>query len=319
MTDTISVYLIGPGVGESVVLIMPDRRVVVVDSCMRAGVNYPASVLTNLGVTQIDLLVITHPDLDHVKGIEDLVDTFRPARIWRHPFVLAREVLDMLKLGAPTRHATALQALAQLDVYLRQTGAVEQVAAGRSWPSPGASCPYTLHALAPTAYDQLRATDRIRGLVEVRGGRPTLTNLGMGWLDGSRPLGDVPNMVSLGLALEWGPRRIVLAGDIESGDGGPFSGGRGVLEYLDRPDDRRGHLVDDVDLVKVAHHGSRGAFLDEAWARHAHTSRPVGIATTYSPSRLPDAHTLTSLRARCQRLGISTDAGDVHQRAMAAG
>ncbi|HSK03926.1 MAG TPA: hypothetical protein VK932_21885 [Kofleriaceae bacterium] len=40
---------------------MPDDRVVVVDSCERAGVNLPAQLLGKLGITQIDLLVLTHP------------------------------------------------------------------------------------------------------------------------------------------------------------------------------------------------------------------------------------------------------------------
>jgi hypothetical protein len=45
------------------------------------------------------------------------------------------------------------------------------------------------------------------------------------WLDSESPLGDLANMVSLGVAIEWGERRLVLAGDIENGDGGPYSGG----------------------------------------------------------------------------------------------
>lgn len=60
-TGTLTVYLLGPGVGESLVLVMPDDRVVVVDSCERAGVNLPAQLLGKLGITQIDLLVLTHP------------------------------------------------------------------------------------------------------------------------------------------------------------------------------------------------------------------------------------------------------------------
>ena len=43
--DRLTLYLLGPGVGESVVAIMPDGRVIVVDSCVDGGVNLPARVV----------------------------------------------------------------------------------------------------------------------------------------------------------------------------------------------------------------------------------------------------------------------------------
>jgi beta-lactamase superfamily II metal-dependent hydrolase len=91
----LSLYLLGPGVGESIVLVMPDDRVVVVDSCERAGTNIPARLLTELQIKQIDLLIVTHPDLDHVKGLTELL-AFSPARVWRYPFALLREILATL-------------------------------------------------------------------------------------------------------------------------------------------------------------------------------------------------------------------------------
>lgn len=156
-------------------------------------------------------------------------------------------------------------------------------------------------------------------MIERRHGRWLLSERTRAWLGSGTPLGDLPNMVSLGIAIEWGARRLVLAGDIENGDGGPYSGWAGVLEYLDRPDDQRGRLVDDVDLIKVAHHGSSGAFSKLAWQRHARTAKTIGIVTTYSPSRLPDHDTLKALRSHCGRLGIAADAGAAFDRAMEAG
>jgi hypothetical protein len=204
-----------------------------------------------------------------------------------------------------------------LDDHLTQTGCVEEVTYGRTWAPPGA--PYNVHALAPTAYDTNRARNRVRGLIEQRRGRWLLSDQVKAWLGSGAPLGDLPNMVSLGLAIEWGPRRVVLAGDIENGDGGPYSGWAGVLEHLDRPDDQRGRLVDDVDLIKVAHHGSTGAFSAVAWERHARSAKTIGIMTTYSPGKLPDGVTLGALRSHCRRLGIAADSGSAFERAMEAG
>jgi beta-lactamase superfamily II metal-dependent hydrolase len=318
---SLTIYVLGPGVGESIVLLMPDGRVVVVDSCERAGINLPALLLTRLGITQIDLLVVTHPDLDHVKGLTEILDGFNPARVWRYPFALLREILATLTKAPESsdyaRHVEAVRGYAALDDHLMRTGLVEEVTYGRTWAPPGS--PYNVHALAPTSYDTNRARNRVRGLIERRRRRWLLSDQAKTWLSAGTPLGDLPNMVSLGLAIEWGARRIVLAGDIENGDGGPYSGWSGVLEHLDRPDDQRGRLVDDVDLIKVAHHGSSGAFSAVAWKRHARSAKTIGVVTTYSPSSLPDRDTLGALRSHCHRLGIAADAGAAFERAMEAG
>lgn len=92
---SLTVYFLGPGVGESIVLIMPDDRVIVVDSCERGGTNLPVRLLTALQLEQIDLLIVTHPDLDHVKGLSELL-AFNPLRVWRYPFALLRELLALL-------------------------------------------------------------------------------------------------------------------------------------------------------------------------------------------------------------------------------
>ena len=58
----VTVYFLGPGFGESQVVVLPDDRVLVVDGCSREGVNHPEAVLRALGRTRIDLLVLTHPE-----------------------------------------------------------------------------------------------------------------------------------------------------------------------------------------------------------------------------------------------------------------
>jgi len=315
------VYLLGPGVGETIVVVLPDGRIVVVDSCEQAGVNLAASLLTELGVKRIDLLIVTHPDLDHVRGLTTLLHEFDPVRVWRHPFGLLREILAMLSNATDathyTRHKQAVAGAVALDEHLTERGLVDDVTYGKVWAPPGAS--YAVHALAPTSYDTKRARDRVRGLIEKRHGRWLLSAHAKRWLDDDAPLGDLPNMVSLGVAIEWGQRRLILAGDIENGDGGPYSGWTGVLDHLDRGDDGRGRLVDDVDLIKVAHHGSARSFSRAAWERHARASKTLGVVTTYSPSRLPDRVTLEALRVHCSRLGVAADAGDAFDRAMEAG
>ena len=120
--------------------------------------------------------------------------------------------------------------------------------------------------------------------------------------------------------IEWGGRKVLLAGDVENGKrSSPKSGWKGVLRILDDVDDPRGHLVDDVDVVKVAHHGSKGAFFPAAWQRHAKTRRTTAILAPFSPSPLPSDPTLIDLRVHCAGLGISAAGGSAFARARAAG
>jgi glyoxylase-like metal-dependent hydrolase (beta-lactamase superfamily II) len=70
----LTAYFFGPGFGESAVLHMPDGRWVVIDCCVEDGVCLPAALLDQLGAQKIDLLILAHPDLDHVRGVELLLD-----------------------------------------------------------------------------------------------------------------------------------------------------------------------------------------------------------------------------------------------------
>jgi len=318
---TLDLYLLGPGVGESVVLVMPDKRVVVVDCCTRDGTNLPADLLHALGINKIDLLVVTHPDLDHIRGIEELVEKFTPGRVWRYPFGLLRELLGSMgrltTRAGHQRYADALKAHDALDQHLQRTNASDHVHAGREWAPPGAG--YKIRALAPTPYDVERARKQVSGLVETASGTPKLSAAAQAMFVGSRSLGDLPNMVSLGVVVEWGARKLVLAGDIENGDGSVHSGWPGVLSYLDHPDYDLGHLVNDVDVVKVAHHGSPGALHKDAWRRHAANRKTVAVLAPYSPTPLPHATVLTDLRQWVSHLGITAKGGASAADPVAAG
>jgi hypothetical protein len=127
-------------------------------------------------------------------------------------------------------------------------------------------------------------------------------------------------VVSLAIVIEWAGRRVLLAGDVENGKrSSPGSGWKGVLRALDDPDDPRGNLVDDLDLVKVAHHGSKGAFFPGAWERHARTRKTTAIVAPFAPSSLPSGSTLLDLRAHCHGLGLSSDGGGAFARARGSG
>jgi hypothetical protein len=176
-----------------------------------------------------------------------------------------------------------------------------------------------VRSLAPTHFDRDRVRIVWQKIVEHRGGRFILSRRFERLMNGETKLGDAPNAVSLAVVVEWTGRKVLLAGDVENGNRSPKSGWKGVLRLLDDPDDDRGHLVEDVDLVKVAHHGSKGAFFAGAWERHAQTKKTTAVLAPFAPSSLPSDTTLVNLRDHCTKLGISAEGGDAFARARAGG
>lgn len=312
----LGIYVLGGGVGESIVSVLPDGRTMVMDACQQDGINLPGLLLRHLEKKKIDLLVVSHPDHDHVRGLAELIEEFDPTDVWRYPFDgTLREYAA--KWCRSTGRRELAEAVEALDRHGLRTGRVMHAAFGiRSWPSPSRG--YEVHALAPTHFDQQRARRVWSRLVTFEAGRMRASR----WLEhmllghGSRAL-DVPNVVSLAVSIAWGSRRVLLGGDVLRGVSSPNSGWKGVLRLLDQED--LGHLVTDVDVVKLSHHGSHTGFVATAWDRHAFRARPVGMVAPFSPSRLPDRPTLSSLMPRVSRLLASSRAGGVDERLRATG
>ncbi|HEY1813841.1 MAG TPA: MBL fold metallo-hydrolase [Kofleriaceae bacterium] len=318
-TGRLTVYLLGPSFGESQVLLMPDRRVVVVDACVDGGTNLPAVLLDKLGLKQIDLLVITHPDLDHIRGLEELVRRFKPLRVWRYPTGILRDLFVRVATAVPgdARLQDLRAVLDALEDHLEATGNVSPAFYGSRWSPPGSG--YTVHGLAPTHYDQERVRKVVDGLIRRDRGRWIVSPAFVSRLNGTCSLGDAPNIISIGLVVEWGARKLLLGGDVLQGTASRFSGWKGVMAALDTPDEARGHLVDDVSLVKVAHHGSRGAFEQTAWTRHTSGGKTIGLVAPFSRKKLPDEDTLINLRRHCSQLAITSEGGASFSRASAVG
>jgi beta-lactamase superfamily II metal-dependent hydrolase len=272
----LSLYLLGSGFGESQVVLLPDGRCLVVDSCKEGESHLTASLLRRLQVRRIDLLVVTHFDLDHVRGLPELIHEFEPRQVWRPLGTSLRELVSFWCRQEPT------------DTRMRE-----------------------VHA----AFDR----SKLRQLVEREGEEPVLARALQEHLRGERALGDRANVLSLALAVRWGARRILLGGDVETGRARePFSGWKGILLHLE--EDGLLEHVRSVDLVKVAHHGSEGAFHAPAWELHAREGGDtMALVAPFSSRALPPTEVLRRLLAHVGRLGLSADGGGAFGRAEKVG
>lgn len=309
-------YLLGPGVGESAVLALPDGKFVVVDVCKQDHTNLPLALLDHLGAPQLDLLVVTHPDLDHIHGLAEVIQRRPPVDLWRYP--MEASVRDLLAAWAGrTNRRQDGKALEAMRTFLKNgPGDVYCAAYGNlTWPpNPTATPTYTLSALAPTEYDKDRAN---RVLMRLMTKKKSALDA---WLDGvargEKP-GDSPNVISVALVLELGEHRVLLGGDVLKGTHSPRSGWKGILRLLRKHG--REHLLTDVAAVKVPHHGSRGAFEPTVWALHAAKARPIALIAPFSPSGLPDQATLTSLKPFARQLFVTAPHASLASFAASAG
>lgn len=74
--DTVSIYFLDVGQGDSSIIITPDGKVVMIDS----GPNESLILryLQNLGVSHIDLLIATHAHADHITGMDKIIAKYKP-------------------------------------------------------------------------------------------------------------------------------------------------------------------------------------------------------------------------------------------------
>ncbi len=313
--DHLSLYVIGSGFGESSVVVLPRGGasrgpVIVVDTCMDGDTHLTLALLEELGISRIDLLLVTHSDLDHVRGLPALVDGAEIVEAWRFPGAAdVRTLASKWLRGRPTdqRLKELAAAMDRLNALADANACAEACSDTRSW-SP-ADRAQMVTCLAPSQHDQLLSRRALDSLVKMETRRPKLAEEVTRFLDRrSRKVGAPPNVLSLAASLEWpaADLRIVLGGDVELGDGSNHSGWRGILTTLDRRKQR--DQIRKAHAVKVAHHGSRGALESEAWDDHVRTS-PEETWAVVAPFKhggvtLPDAEVLRNLHGRGVRLAM---------------
>lgn len=312
--DRLSLYVVGSGYGESCVVVLPRGGVVVVDACMDGNEHLTLALLRVLGIRRIDLLLVTHSDLDHVRGLPELLDAaeIEIAEAWRFPGAADIRTLAAKWLRGDPSDRRLLElhaAMSRLDALAEVNRCADARGDMCSWPLT-ARAPVVVTCLAPSQHDLLLSHRALDKLVRMEPG-PRLADEALRFLKNeSRKLGAPPNVLSLAATVEWRTAdvRLLLGGDVERGDGSEHSGWRGILTTLARRKPPGLGLLRNVRAVKVAHHGSRGALEREAWDEHvrADARETWAIIAPFKHGRvtLPDAEVLRDLYGRAVRLAI---------------
>lgn len=322
------VYVLGPGVGECQVVLLPDGRVLVVDACMDGDRNLGVELLRALGITKVDLFVVTHPDKDHVRGAAGMLQAFPPEKLWIYPvYASLRSVLVKAKRLAAQEGSATSEAFKDLSAFLEQVELFprrqREEVRGRRAPWTFAGGGYEVHPIAPSSPDEVHEAELLWEKVSADVS-PSKSGRFVQWVEdfverGHRPK-DHPNALSVALSIAHGDRRVLLAGDVERCDEDSERGWSGVLRELHDPSANRAHLIRGLSAIKVAHHGSAGAVHAGAWQEHrAHGVTPIGVIAPYANTPLPREDGLTALREQCTKLAITRTTARARSDATTAG
>jgi len=74
--DNLKVHFLDVGQGDSILVQFPDGENMLVDAGPPENGQYVVSYLEKKGIRKIDYLVATHPHLDHIGGLENVLETF---------------------------------------------------------------------------------------------------------------------------------------------------------------------------------------------------------------------------------------------------
>jgi competence protein ComEC len=77
----LQVVMVDVGQGDGLVVISPNRKVVIIDTGIKEGGRAIVAFLGEQGIRTVDLLVLTHPHADHIGGANTVLDSVEVLRV----------------------------------------------------------------------------------------------------------------------------------------------------------------------------------------------------------------------------------------------
>ena len=299
----LGLHVLGGGVGESIVLELPQGGWGVID-CYAGKMQDPATNLTyqflrERGVSELKFLALTHPHADHYRGLLDLLGGFLIRQFWRFGGLSSKELPRLvrgLREDAEQRQNERQSAEAvYLDDVLRHVNnlrrsehlpmtAMADVKPLYPMPhgqpaSPGEAQVFSIAPLTNTVetyQEQLaRCFDRDDRLL------PILPSLNQ-------------NTISAALRVVYGETTLILGGDVTS---------ESWEEVI------RSSITDNRWLachaVKVSHHGSPTGYCAGLWALFCERGEAEAVITPFRRHRLPTLDTYDHIKEHTGRISTT--------------
>ena len=70
----LEIHFVDVGQGDSTLIVTPNNYVIVIDGGNNGKGHDVASYIQSLGINEIDLMIATHPDADHIGGLDEIIE-----------------------------------------------------------------------------------------------------------------------------------------------------------------------------------------------------------------------------------------------------
>ena len=293
--NEIEVTVLGPGYGESVVVHLGNGEWLIVDSCVDATeLNKPSAplkYLRTIGVqveSAVKIIVVSHWDDDHVKGISEVVEACPNADFVTSTVFTDEKFtcfVEAIAVGAAKADGGNVENIRRVLQFLASTGKPikDSVPTRQLCSNPVIRC------WSPSDIDK---TEFLKSVMQM------YPRAGEGL---RKAISSDSNLSSVVLTIEWPNVSILLGADMENS-----------------PDNRRGWgaVVTEVakigvmpgDLVKIPHHGSRTGHDDRMWTNLL-CNKPVSVLTPFGKgalkSRPPTSSDISRISGKSRKLFVS--------------
>lgn len=277
----IEVTLFGPGYGECCLVHIGGGNWVIIDSCVNNITKSPAALtyLGDLGVDPSDavkLIVASHWDDDHVRGISQIVDLCTSSRFACSSAFRAPEFVGMIFKFEQARDMPVGPGVREINAVfeiLAERGATV-ILAGENKPIfpvqgsfTGHGCDCLVWTLSPSDKQVMKFLTELTTLTP---------NVGETKF---HCIAQRPNHTSVVTWIEIGETKLLFGGDLEE-TGDPGTGWSVIIASGARP---KGQAT----VFKVPHHGSVNAHSDDVW-KHLLVPEPFAILAPWNRgSKLP--------------------------------
>jgi len=280
----LEISLFGGGYGESVVLHLGADCWVVVDSCIAPDSEEPAALkyMRDMGTDperSVKLIVITHWHKDHIRGMSQMVEECKGAKVVVSSAFVQREFLTMVSLHRTraippdsgldefTRILTILDDRKQKRAKYNPPGMAssDKLLYREAVPFQNGIAEASIYSLSPSDTSVLLAQQDFAELTQRQSKRP-------GWLPP-----DNPNHSSVVLWVGIANERFLLGADIER-TGSLDTGWTAILGQSKAIDGM-------ASVFKVSHHGAESGDDPEVWSKLL-VPKPYAILTGFNRGRI---------------------------------